>query len=117
MIAGWRMDGAMGETRKILTAEQRALITAPIDRARTLPREAFFSPAFFEAEIERIYARRWVGVLFEFEIADPIPGSVNCCRKRHFPDARIPPDRHLADSPGNRNPSKASRFAPPQLSG
>ena len=61
----------MGETRNVLSAEQYALVTAPIETARTLPREAFFSRSFYEAEVERIYARRWVGVLFEFEVAEP----------------------------------------------
>jgi phenylpropionate dioxygenase-like ring-hydroxylating dioxygenase large terminal subunit len=61
----------MEEPRKALSAEQYALVTAPIEKARTLPREAFFSRSFFEIEVERIYARRWVGVLFEFEVAEP----------------------------------------------
>lgn len=61
----------MGETRNVLSAEQHALVTAPIEKARTLPREAFFSRSFYEAEVERIYSRRWVGVLFEFEVAEP----------------------------------------------
>ena len=61
----------MADTHDLLSAAQLALLTAPIEKARTLSREAFLSPAFYEAEVERIYSRRWVGVLFEFEIAEP----------------------------------------------
>ena len=34
-------------------------------------RQLLETAAYHEAEIERIYRRRWVGVLFEFEIAEP----------------------------------------------
>ena len=64
----------MEEIRKLLSAEQHAVVTAPIEKARTLPREAFFSRSFYEAEVELIYSRHWVGVLFDFDA--PEPGDV-----------------------------------------
>lgn len=42
---------------------------APIDRARTLPRQAFTSPAFLALERDRIFSKRWIAVLFEDEVA------------------------------------------------
>jgi choline monooxygenase len=61
----------MDETRKVLSTKEHALVTAPIEEARTLPREAFFSLSFYEAEVARIYSRRWVAVLLDFDVPEP----------------------------------------------
>jgi choline monooxygenase len=42
-----------------LSADQRAAIREPIERARTFPREAFLSGDFFAMEGERIFGRSW----------------------------------------------------------
>ena len=43
----------------VLTPDERAAVRAPIERARTLPRTAFTSDAFFELERDRIFSRGW----------------------------------------------------------
>jgi choline monooxygenase len=61
----------MSREGKVLSDEQLGRINAPIDRARTLPAESYYSPAFYEAERERIFSRHWVCVLFDFDVAEP----------------------------------------------
>lgn len=51
-----------------LTAERIRSIRAPIEQARTLPREAFTDPRFLALEIDRIYSRHWVALAFEVDL-------------------------------------------------
>ena len=41
---------------------------APIARARTLPAGAYASDDWLALEVERVFARRWVGVRFACEL-------------------------------------------------
>ncbi len=50
---------------KLLTEAQRDLVMAPIEKARTLPANAFVSEDWFTLEIERVFGPNWVGVLFD----------------------------------------------------
>ncbi len=56
---------------ELLTPEEIARIRAPIESARTLPRRAFTSEAFFERERRRVAERNWLAVCFEAEVAHP----------------------------------------------
>lgn len=53
-----------------LSAEQVQAIRAPIEEARTLPREAFTSTDFYELEVEKIYSRHWVAIAFESDLPE-----------------------------------------------
>ncbi len=61
----------MNEIDTILTADVCAAIRAPIEVARTLPRQAFTSAAFAEAERERVFANQWCAVSFHELVANP----------------------------------------------
>ncbi len=50
---------------------QQASIRAPIEEARTLPRQAFTSEAFFELEIERLFSRHWTALCFAQQVPKP----------------------------------------------
>jgi choline monooxygenase len=54
-----------------ITPAQQAMIRAPLEEARTLPRLAFTSQAFFELEIERLFSRRWVALCFTQQLPNP----------------------------------------------
>lgn len=56
------------ELSDFLTKEQMEEIRAPIERARTFPREAFTSEGFYELEVENIYSRDWIAVAFESDV-------------------------------------------------
>ena len=56
---------------KLLTEAQRDLVMAPIEKARTLPANAFVSEDWFTLEIERVFGPNWVGVLFDCELTGP----------------------------------------------
>lgn len=47
-----------------ITQEQWASVQAPIEKARTLPNQAFTSEAFFELEVERLFCRQWIALCF-----------------------------------------------------
>jgi len=64
----------MSDYDNLLSQQQLDAINAPIEEARTLPAEAFYSENFFRAEGEKIYSRHWIAVLFEFDVA--LPGQV-----------------------------------------
>ena len=61
----------MREIETILTADVCAAIRAPIEVARTLPRQAFTSEAFAEAERERVFANQWCALSFHELVANP----------------------------------------------
>jgi choline monooxygenase len=54
-----------------ISPAQRATIRAPIEEARTLPRQAFISDAFFELEMERIFSRHWTALCFTQQVSEP----------------------------------------------
>lgn len=54
----------------LLTEAEIESIEQPIERARTLPRRAFFDPAFYEFEVRHWLSRSWLAVGF----GDRIPG-------------------------------------------
>jgi choline monooxygenase len=60
----------MNQQGKAISSEDLARINAPIERAQSLPAEAYYSSAFYEAERERIFSRHWVCVLFDFDVAE-----------------------------------------------
>jgi len=49
---------------QILSPDVRASVNAPIEAARTLPRQAFSSPAFAEAERDHVFAANWCALHF-----------------------------------------------------
>jgi len=53
----------------LLTSAEIAAIEQPIERARTLPRRAFFDPAFYEFEVRHWLSRTWIAVAFGDRIA------------------------------------------------
>jgi choline monooxygenase len=55
----------------VLTSEQLTSINAPIEVARTLPAESYYSEHFYKAERDRIFSKHWVAVLFDFDVAEP----------------------------------------------
>ena len=55
----------------LITPEQRDAVMAPIAEALTLPAAAYTSQRWFELEVERIFSRHWMAVLFECEVPEP----------------------------------------------
>ena len=55
----------------LIPGEQFSRINAPIEEARTLPAQAYYSQEFHDAEREKIFSRHWVSVLFDFDVAEP----------------------------------------------
>ncbi len=53
----------------LLSPEQRAACRAPIQSARTLPRQAFTSDRFYQLETERIFSRHWAAIGFNAQLA------------------------------------------------
>ncbi|MBT6119516.1 MAG: Rieske 2Fe-2S domain-containing protein [Rhodospirillaceae bacterium] len=67
------MDEALS---RLISQAEHDLVMAPIERAMTLPDQAYASQDWFDLEIERIFRRRWMGVLFECmapEAGDALP--------------------------------------------
>ncbi len=58
----------------LLSDEDRAAIRAPIENARTFPQHAYWSPSFFELEVDRVFSRNWVAVGIASSL--PQPGDV-----------------------------------------
>lgn len=56
---------------ELLTPEQKAAVRAPLEQARTLPKQAFLSADFFAAERARIFAQCWTALCFEQQLAEP----------------------------------------------
>jgi len=54
----------------LLTSAEITAIEQPIERARTLPRRAFFDPAFYEVEVRDWLSRTWLAVAFSDRIPD-----------------------------------------------
>ena len=54
----------------LISAPERDAVMAPIARASTLPACAYEDDAWFDLEIERVFARNWVGVRFACELPD-----------------------------------------------
>jgi phenylpropionate dioxygenase-like ring-hydroxylating dioxygenase large terminal subunit len=53
-----------------ITPEQRASIRAPIEKARTFPRQAFTSEDFFKFEMEGIFYKQWVALCFSQQVEE-----------------------------------------------
>jgi phenylpropionate dioxygenase-like ring-hydroxylating dioxygenase large terminal subunit len=65
---------------EFLSEEERQTIRTDIKDALTLPASAFFSTAFHELEVDRIFARNWVALCFEFQVPEPGDASpVSLC--------------------------------------
>jgi choline monooxygenase len=56
---------------ELLSNEQIDSIRKPIGQALTFPASAYFDLEFYRLEIEKIYKKQWVAVLFDFDIPDP----------------------------------------------
>ena len=61
----------MSDVDNILTDAVCRAIRAPIAEARTLPRQAFTSAAYAEAEAERVFAGNWCALYFDELVAQP----------------------------------------------
>ncbi len=61
----------MSEVDEILSAEVCAAVRAPINQARTLPRQAFTSTAYAELEAQRVFADNWCALYFHELVAAP----------------------------------------------
>ena len=59
----------------LLSDSDRAAIRAPIEEARTFPQHAYWSPSFFQLEIERLFSRNWVAIGFGSSL--PHPGDMS----------------------------------------
>ena len=55
----------------LLSPKERDAVMAPIAQASTLPACAYEDESWFGLEIERVFARHWVGVRFACELPDP----------------------------------------------
>ena len=60
---------------ELLTPEERAAVRAPIEKARTLPRRAFFDEDFYALEVERALKESWFAAAFATTI--PNAGDVS----------------------------------------
>lgn len=58
----------MSQLSDILTSEQIKAVRAPIKKARTLPKSAFTSDAFFDLESEKIFSDGWAAVCFAQQV-------------------------------------------------
>lgn len=56
---------------RFLSDADRAAIRAPIEEARTFPQHAYWSPSYFELEVERLFSRNWVAVGFASSLPQP----------------------------------------------
>ena len=54
-----------------LAPAQKASVRAPIEQAKTLPKQAFLSETFLAAEKDRIFSRRWGALCFEQQVSEP----------------------------------------------
>jgi choline monooxygenase len=54
----------------IMSKSQCDAVMAPIDRALTLPAQAYTDEAWFALEKERIFRRHWMAVLFDCALPD-----------------------------------------------
>ena len=55
----------------LMSEESIDRMRRPIEEAWTFPARAFSDPAFLALEKEKIYQRRWVAVLYDFDVANP----------------------------------------------
>ena len=69
-------SGGAGEIEGTLSAQALAAARLPLERAATLPREAYVSPEVYAREVERIFRREWLCAGRVDQL--PEPGS-------HFP--------------------------------
>jgi phenylpropionate dioxygenase-like ring-hydroxylating dioxygenase large terminal subunit len=51
-----------------ITPQQRTSIRAPINKARTFPRQAFTSEDFFKFEMEGVFYKHWVALCFSQQV-------------------------------------------------
>ena len=65
------MDSALDS---LMSASERDAVRAPIERAMTLPAQAYASAELFALEVERIFRRGWTALLFESAL--PASGDV-----------------------------------------
>lgn len=55
---------------KVITRAERDAVMAPIEKAMTLPAQAYDGDAWFGLEIDRIFKRNWMAVLFACELTE-----------------------------------------------
>jgi choline monooxygenase len=53
---------------QLISIEQRDAVMAPVSQALTLPSVAYTSERWFQLEVERIFERRWMPVMFDCEL-------------------------------------------------
>ena len=75
-------------------------VMAPIDSAMSLPANAYTTQQWLELEIERIFARRWMGVCFECELSEP--GDVRAFELFGMPLVAVRGDDRVLRVFGNR---------------
>lgn len=56
---------------KLASKAECDAVMAPIESARTLPAQAYNDQGWFDLEVERVFKRNWVAVLFECALPDP----------------------------------------------
>jgi choline monooxygenase len=59
---------------RFLSSDERAALRAPIEGASPFPNVAYTSQAYFDLEVERVFARSWVAIGFSPSL--PKPGDV-----------------------------------------
>ena len=60
---------------RFLSPAERAALRAPIEAASPFPAIAYTSPAYFELEVERVFAPNWVAIGLAPSL--PNPGDVH----------------------------------------
>ena len=60
-----------GNIDHLISPDEQAAIRQPIEKARTLPRQAFVSRDVYNLETERIYSRHWVAAVFTYDAESP----------------------------------------------
>ncbi len=58
----------------LMTEVERDAVMAPIETAMTPPTTAYADQAWFDLEVERVFSKRWMGVMFDCDL--PAPGDV-----------------------------------------
>lgn len=56
--------------KRWISEEQQSSIRAPIEQAKTLPRQAFTDEAFFDLEREQIFSRHWSALCFTQQLPE-----------------------------------------------
>lgn len=61
----------MKSLSELLTREERAAISSPIESARTFPRRAFIDDDFFQFEVQHALSESWLAIDFQTSISEP----------------------------------------------